>query len=65
MSSFKRRFFNNYDNNDSKDSNNNKLYCSRNSQDDPDYEKLKRGELPYLDQYSREFNQLLKVKMTI
>jgi wee1-like protein kinase len=32
----------------------------RNSQDDPDYEKLKRGELPYLNQYSREFNLLLK-----
>jgi len=32
----------------------------RNSLDDLDYEKIKRGELPYLDNYSWEFNNLLK-----
>jgi len=32
----------------------------RNSLDDPDYEKIKGGELPYLDNYSWEFNALLK-----
>jgi len=32
----------------------------RNSLDDPDYEKLKMGELPFLPLYSREFNLLLR-----
>lgn len=33
----------------------------RNSLDDPVYERIKRGELDYLDQYSRDFNSLLRL----
>jgi len=32
----------------------------RNSSDGPLYERLKSGDLPYLDNYSKEFNNLLK-----
>ena len=33
----------------------------KNSLEDPEYEKLKAGQLPYLDSYSKDFNALLKV----
>merc|ERR1719203_729890 len=33
----------------------------KNSLDDPDYEKIKRGDLPYLNRYSREFNSLVRI----
>lgn len=32
----------------------------KNSLDDPNYENIKRGELPFLDRYSRDFNNLVK-----
>ena len=35
-------------------------YLPRNSGDGPLYERLKNGDLPYLEGYSREFNNLLK-----
>ena len=35
------------------------LTPSRNSLDDPVYERIKRGELDYLEHYSRELNSLL------
>jgi len=31
----------------------------KNSFDDPEYEKIRNGNLPYLNQYSREFNSLI------
>ena len=33
----------------------------KNSLEDMEYEKLKSGQLPYLDGYSKDFNNLLKV----
>ena len=33
----------------------------KNSLEDVEYEKLKSGQLPYLDGYSKDFNNLLKV----
>ena len=33
----------------------------KNSLDDPNYENIKRGDLPYLEMYSREFNALIRV----
>ena len=33
----------------------------KNSLEDPEYENLKAGQLPYLDSYSKDFNALLKV----
>lgn len=33
----------------------------KNSLEDPEYEKIKAGDLPYLDGYSKDFNALLKV----
>jgi len=33
----------------------------RNSLDDPVYERIKRGELDYLDQYSLQLNSLLRL----
>ena len=36
----------------------------KNSMDDPIlYDRLKRGDLPYLEEYSKEFNQLLRVSL--
>jgi len=32
----------------------------KNSLDDPNYENIKRGDLPYLEMYSREFNALIR-----
>ena len=40
-------------------SNGETLTPSRNSLDDPVYERIKRGELDYLEHYSRELNSLL------
>ena len=33
----------------------------KNSLEDPEYENIKAGQLPYLESYSKEFNALLKV----
>ena len=35
----------------------------KNSLEDMEYEKLKSGQLPYLDGYSKDFNNLLKVNI--
>ena len=35
----------------------------KNSLEDVEYEKLKSGQLPYLDGYSKDFNNLLKVNI--
>jgi len=32
----------------------------KNSLDDPNYENIKRGDLPYLERYSRDFNNLIR-----
>jgi len=32
----------------------------KNSLDDPNYENIKRGDLPYMDRYSKDFNNLVK-----
>ena len=33
----------------------------KNSLEDPEYENIKAGQLPYLESYSKDFNALLKV----
>ena len=35
----------------------------KNSEDDPIYEKFRSGNVPYINSYSKEFNQLIKVKL--
>ena len=36
-------------------------YLPKNSLEDPMYERIKNGDLPFVEGYSKEFNQLLKV----
>ena len=37
----------------------------KNSLEDPEYENIKAGQLPYLESYSKDFNALLKVIIVI
>jgi len=37
------------------------ILVSRNSLDDPVYSRMQRGELEYLEEYSREINSLLRL----
>ena len=40
-------------------------YLPKNSLEDPMYERIKNGDLPFVEGYSKEFNQLLKVNLNL